>query len=333
MGFRFRKSINLGCGFRVNLSKSGIGYSWGVKGYRVTHTAKGRTRTTASIPGTGISFVNETGGMHEKNKPVPPSYNPKGTDPNCFDTKDILNGRATDMVSDGLVELLELANYSLKVKKYTDIVFWVSLVVGILFPPILPIAVVLLVLKFVLKSKLAINIDYNIDSDYSVDDRIKLMRKIARCSKVWRVIQTSQVVDKKYSAGASESVNRVVCTINPEPPFPFKTNAKVVSFKANKETLVFMPDRLFIIQGQKVGALSYSDIESSTSTTRFVEEGAVPKDTEIVDKTWQKVNKSGGPDKRFKNNRQLPVCRYGEIHLSSPNGLNTVIMYSNPKIQ
>lgn len=30
MGFRYRKSINLGREFRINLSKSGIGYSWGV---------------------------------------------------------------------------------------------------------------------------------------------------------------------------------------------------------------------------------------------------------------------------------------------------------------
>ena len=30
MGFRYRKSINLGGGFRINLSKSGVGYSWGV---------------------------------------------------------------------------------------------------------------------------------------------------------------------------------------------------------------------------------------------------------------------------------------------------------------
>lgn len=61
MGFRYRKSINLGGGFRINLSKSGIGYSWGVKGYRVTKTARGTTRRTASIPGTGISYVHETG--------------------------------------------------------------------------------------------------------------------------------------------------------------------------------------------------------------------------------------------------------------------------------
>lgn len=61
MGFRFRKSINLGGGFRVNLSKSGIGYSYGVKGLRYTKTAKGKDRVTASIPGTGLSWSTETG--------------------------------------------------------------------------------------------------------------------------------------------------------------------------------------------------------------------------------------------------------------------------------
>ena len=64
MGFRFNKSIRIGKNFRVNLSKSGIGYSFGVKGYRVTKTAKGNIRQTASIPGTGISYVEE----HKPNK-------------------------------------------------------------------------------------------------------------------------------------------------------------------------------------------------------------------------------------------------------------------------
>ena len=66
MGFRYRKSINLGGGFRINLSKSGVGYSWGVKGFRVTKTASGRTRKTYSIPGTGISWVDESGNGHRR---------------------------------------------------------------------------------------------------------------------------------------------------------------------------------------------------------------------------------------------------------------------------
>lgn len=42
MGFRFRKSINMGGGFRLNLSKSGVGYSWGTKGFRITKRANSK---------------------------------------------------------------------------------------------------------------------------------------------------------------------------------------------------------------------------------------------------------------------------------------------------
>lgn len=56
MGFRFRKSKNFGP-FRVNLSKSGIGWSVGSKGVRYTKRADGKTQTTLNMPGTGISYV------------------------------------------------------------------------------------------------------------------------------------------------------------------------------------------------------------------------------------------------------------------------------------
>jgi hypothetical protein len=53
MAWRFRRSLKLGP-LRLNFSKSGIGYSAGVRGFRVGQDAKGRTYTAASIPGTGI---------------------------------------------------------------------------------------------------------------------------------------------------------------------------------------------------------------------------------------------------------------------------------------
>lgn len=60
MGFRFRKSVNLGP-LRLNFSKSGVGYSIGGKGFRATKKAGGGYRTTISIPGTGISYVKDHG--------------------------------------------------------------------------------------------------------------------------------------------------------------------------------------------------------------------------------------------------------------------------------
>lgn len=53
MAWRFRKSLNFGP-LKVNLSKSGVGYSIGGRGFRVGKDAKGRSYTAASIPGTGL---------------------------------------------------------------------------------------------------------------------------------------------------------------------------------------------------------------------------------------------------------------------------------------
>ena len=73
MGFRFRKSFKIAPGIRLNLSKSGIGASAGVKGFRLTKRADGRVQRTTSIPGTGISFVESHaagGSFNENETPV-----------------------------------------------------------------------------------------------------------------------------------------------------------------------------------------------------------------------------------------------------------------------
>ncbi|MDI6680230.1 DUF4236 domain-containing protein [Bacillus wiedmannii] len=55
MGFKFRKSIKVAPGVKVNLSRSGVGVSAGVKGARVS-TGPSGTRITTSVPGTGLSY-------------------------------------------------------------------------------------------------------------------------------------------------------------------------------------------------------------------------------------------------------------------------------------
>ena len=55
MGFFYRKSINFGP-FRVNLSKSGVGYSAGGRGFRVGRSSRGRKYSAFSIPGSGVGY-------------------------------------------------------------------------------------------------------------------------------------------------------------------------------------------------------------------------------------------------------------------------------------
>lgn len=65
MGLRFRKSIKICKGVRVNLSGSGIGMSVGSKGCRYSLHSSGRRTATVGIPGTGISYSTSSK-VHQK---------------------------------------------------------------------------------------------------------------------------------------------------------------------------------------------------------------------------------------------------------------------------
>lgn len=143
MGFRFRKSFKAGP-IRVNLSKSGIGYSIGVKGARITKMANGRTRTTASIPGTGISYVSESKGNSSSNK---------SSTQTCSNIKEAnQNNNFFVYVEDERAELISkrakttFGEKIFNIFKYLGIsfAFFVSMVViACVFPPVSPICAVL----------------------------------------------------------------------------------------------------------------------------------------------------------------------------------------------
>lgn len=74
MTFRYRKSIKLGGGVRLNLSKTGIGVSAGIPGARYSVHSSGRTTKTVGVPGTGVYYRKDT---QTKNRAIPQSpYGP-----------------------------------------------------------------------------------------------------------------------------------------------------------------------------------------------------------------------------------------------------------------
>lgn len=58
MGLRFRKSVSLFPGVRLNFGTTGMSISAGVPGFRKTVHTSGRVTTTVGIPGTGLYYVD-----------------------------------------------------------------------------------------------------------------------------------------------------------------------------------------------------------------------------------------------------------------------------------
>ena len=58
MGLRFRKSVTLCKGVKLNFGKTGMSVSVGGKGYHKTINTKGQVTTSVGIPGSGIYYTD-----------------------------------------------------------------------------------------------------------------------------------------------------------------------------------------------------------------------------------------------------------------------------------
>jgi hypothetical protein len=148
------------------------------------------------------------------------------------------------------------------------------------------------------------------------------------CRKAWRIDAEAAVHNGKYHAGASAVVRRKDARFGKGLPPMVKSNLEVPYVKSGSTSLYYMPDRVLVYSPAGVGAVSYKDLEVSGQSRQFIEDGAVPGDAEVVGHTWRYVNKNGGPDRRFKNNRQLPIALYEELAFRSTSGLNELYQLS-----
>lgn len=335
MGLRFRKSINLGGGFRINISKSGIGYSWGVKGARITKTAKGNVRGTVGIPGTGIYYSEEISGKRKTKTQGKVSGGVSHTPVPVQPVNDILPSENMETVNVADYQPAEYQDLLQSIKKIqglnllSTILIWTFLLSAM--PVFIFTGIAGVILKIYIHVKLPIAMQYEFDEEakQSFENLTATWMSMNQNKKFWQTISAAKIQNTKVNGGASRSVTRIPAKAISKPPFFIKPNVKIFGLQLRKQQLFFLPDKLLVVSGTKVGAVNYNEIRMGLGTTRFIEDGVVPKDTKVVGKTWLKVNKNGTPDKRFKDNRQVPICEYGAIVIESGTVLYVELMCSN----
>lgn len=154
--------------------------------------------------------------------------------------------------------------------------------------------------------------------------------RLSAADRIWHVDASGRVAsqDRKYQAGATSVVQRQVIQLSCEEPKFLRTNVPIPTIPVGRQTLYLLPDHLLVVEGSTVGALNYASIQADVSQTNFIESDGVPRDAQVAGSTWRYVNKSGGPDRRFKDNPTIPIARYEELHLRSSSGLNELLQIS-----
>lgn len=74
--FRFKRSIKIAPGLKLNFNKNSTSLTFGGKGAHYTVNSKGTKTTSVGIPGTGLSFVDVKTSKKDKRKKTDVYYSP-----------------------------------------------------------------------------------------------------------------------------------------------------------------------------------------------------------------------------------------------------------------
>ena len=152
--------------------------------------------------------------------------------------------------------------------------------------------------------------------------------KVAAVERIWNVDTAGRTDDWKRNAGASHLITRKVIRLSYGAPTVVKTNVALPSIVGGRQSIYFLPDVVLVAEGNRAGAVSYKRLAVSWGQTVFIEDGGVPGDAQVVGHTWKYVNKKGGPDRRFNNNRQIPEVKYQLMAIHGPGSLQKLLHIS-----
>lgn len=355
MPFYIRDSVSLGP-FRINLSSSGLGISAGVKGFRIGTGPRGHYIHAGM---SGVYYRKTLGGLGRK----PQSATAQGsTDytseiskiaPNeklpTYMTEDgvlmrrIISDEADVLVSESHSETLRSLNEARERPSYTlmlcaaaGVVLAISLMSQ--NPVVIGLFAALLVAGYIVGSMIDLprrNVVFAYNLDPEAEERYKALvgaiDRVANASKIWFVKAQGDITNLhawKRNSGASSLVDNKETSVSYALPKGIASNVTPPMIAIDGKNCYFFPDCILVEENKRFGAVRYETIRTAVRDQRMIMDTA-PSDATVVGQTWKYVNKKGGPDRRFKDNRQLPICLFEEIGMVSDGGFKGLLQVSN----
>ena len=356
MSILFRRRIKIIPGVRLNISKSGLSASVGVRGASVTFGGRGGTYANLGIPGTGIYTRKKIDGRGNpvKVKNIDQEYPQEDIE---NPSESYISAEPFELTSTGLQALKDAvmeANNQRKLlkkdlKKIKFKVFKTKLL------KILSQITLLYFLKPIKKrikenlyqlDEVIIQIKNGIDTSYvnlelELNEKaIKQYEKVLSSFKaltttnfIWDITSANDVDMVKTRSTASQTYERVktIFSLQELPGIKSTFNALCLQNNNGADIYIYPGFLVMFNSEENFGILELNKIDILYSETNFIESEQRPSDSEIVKYVWEKANKNGSRDKRFADNRQLPVMKYGEITLFKRGAIHEKYMLSNSK--
>ncbi|PZA12124.1 hypothetical protein DNX69_08875 [Rhodopseudomonas palustris] len=342
MPFYFRKSVSAGP-FRFSFSRGGVGMSVGVKGLRIGAGPRGNY-IHAGFGGVYYRSSIRPAGQKEQSLDQPIAT-PKTTI-DGVEMVEIESGSVLQMRSANFADILDDLNIKASKLPLSRIIAWTGIALGFGLLAVNSTAAIAtwtvtipawIVARWLDSYRRKTVLFYELESDAAkaYERLTEAFDLLIGCAGKWHIRSGGAVRNLttwKRNAGATHIVDKKPTRLDFSLPLTVASNITPPCAHVGDQVLYFLPDVVLVAHGKKIGAIDYNDLKLHWQESNFIEEGSVPSDAKVVGQTWKHPNKSGGPDRRYKDNWQIPICRYEALHLSSNSGLNELLEFSKATV-
>jgi len=363
MAFRFRRSVRVLPGVRVNFTTRGISTTLGPRGFSLNVGKRG-THLNVGLPGTGLSVRSRLDPSPAL--PVHPEV-PIEPEPSVPPSLDALPSGAVEIASAALEDLGDEGTAVLK-NLITEAFHQRSAAEADLKDTAQLVRTAerrlararafffrWFLAKRIPEREAAVAVaraDHEeaqrridtaiVDVDFDMTpacreryaDVVAGFRALTNASAIWDITSRADVDRQRTRSSASHEVTRRPVALGIAELPAVRSEFPALRFgNANGEEIYIFP--AVAIMGRPGASFAVVDMRTLSleyQQSLFVERDTLPGDAELAHYTWEKVNKSGQPDRRFKDNREIPVMWYGTITLSTVNGLREAYLVSSKSV-
>ncbi|KGA43380.1 DUF4236 domain-containing protein [Pectobacterium brasiliense] len=180
-------------------------------------------------------------------------------------------------------------------------------------------------------TKIAISFESSDASQRAYAAMVRAFDVLKSSIKKWDITADKATDQFAERTLATRSVNRHPVTFDFSSTDLIQFTGRAMRFEnINGDDILLYPGVAVIPRADGEFALiDLRELQISAEPQGFHEENGVPSDTSVAGHTWAKTNKNGSPDRRFKDNYQIPICVYGNITFQSQTGVTEEYMVSN----
>lgn len=154
---------------------------------------------------------------------------------------------------------------------------------------------------------------------------------LARSEYIWDVTSTSQDDRARERPTISSAVTRYQVQLQPITEGIVSGSPGVRLANADRDDLdIFGGFILMRAKGvAEYAVMDYREVLVEATDVPFIESETVPADSHVIGYARANSRSNGSPDIHFKNNDRLPIAKYGQVTLTSANGLHQAYLVSN----